>query len=116
MEIVFIFLLLVALLLTIIRIAGYREGDDARQMILGFSEGSAAFFSFYVLGMLLARKVSIEIVISTLILSPLIFIVIRSVILAHQRRWARFKGIIAAAVVLTLLYGGCWFLLANSNL
>jgi hypothetical protein len=44
-------------------------------------------------------------------LLQLIYVVPRSLSLKRQQRWARFKGVIAGAVIVALLNGGCWLFL-----
>ena len=38
----------------------------------------------------------------------LLYVVPRSLYLRRRQRWARLKGVIAAAVIVALLNGGCW--------
>jgi hypothetical protein len=118
MELVFIFIFLVALFLTIIAIPGYREGD-ALQLLWGCLEVIGAILLVILLMMILSwlfpSILNFVIPIWSVIALPLLYIGPRSIILTQQRRWARLKGLIAATVIVGLLYGGCWFLLKQSG-
>jgi heme/copper-type cytochrome/quinol oxidase subunit 4 len=43
----------------------------------------------------------------------LLYVVPRSIALNRRQRWARLKGVIAAAVIVALLNGGCWVMLGG---
>jgi hypothetical protein len=43
----------------------------------------------------------------------LLYVVPRSLYLKRRQRWAKLKGVIAAAVIVALLNGGCWMFLGG---
>jgi hypothetical protein len=43
----------------------------------------------------------------------LLYVVPRSLFLRRRQRWAKLKGVIAGAVVVALLNGGCWVFLGG---
>jgi len=43
----------------------------------------------------------------------LLYVVPRSLYLKRRQRWAKLKGVIAAAVIVALLNGGCWVFLGG---
>lgn len=45
--------------------------------------------------------------------SQLLYVVPRSLFPRRHQRWARLKGVIAAAVIVALLNGGCWIVLGG---
>jgi Na+/proline symporter len=97
-----------------------RQGE-VLQMIGGFIEVLIVNFLLIVLLILLASFFSSFSGLTTIPLYGLgglgvlqvLYVVPRSLYLRRRQRWAKLKGVIAAAVIVALLNGGCWVFMAG---
>jgi hypothetical protein len=114
------FVLFVSTILFLIAfsIPRYRQ-SNVFQLISGFVEVIMANAFFFMLLLLLVASFPSQVTIAALYsvggigLLQLLYVVPRSLVLRRQQRWSRMKGVIIGAVIVALLNGGCWVLLAR---
>jgi Na+/proline symporter len=123
----FIGLLLIALIIIFFTIFAAQQDQqgEAIQLIGGFVEVLGINFLLIIaLIVLLGLLASIFPSIPGLVNIPmygfgglgvlqLLYVVPRSLYLRRRQRWAKLKGVIAGAVIVALLNGGCWFYLGG---
>jgi Na+/proline symporter len=118
-------LVLVLLALVIIFSSPQSRQGEAFQLVSGFMEVLIInFVLIIVLVILLGLLSSIFPSIPGLVNIPvygfgglgvlqLLYVVPRSLFLRRRQRWARLKGVIAGAVIVALINGGCWFFMGG---
>jgi hypothetical protein len=119
MNIFITFIVILISLIAVIVIPGYRGGDEL-ELVLGLLEVlgfGGLLFGFGIILLALFEENSVVSAywsgIIKIGLSQFLSVIPRSLILFRQRRWARFKGVIAGAVIVSYLNGGCWLLLGG---
>lgn len=114
------FLVLTVLFFIALFVPRYRQREEF-QVIIGFVEVLIINVLLIILLIILAsflassgRFANISIYgLGGLGILQLFYVVPRSLFLKRRRRWARLKGVIAAAVIVMLLNGGCWIFMGG---
>jgi hypothetical protein len=118
MEFIVVGLLLLVAVFLFFRMTPRYRNSEAFQMVAGGLEvfGIVWLLAAFFLFLLATRLLPPTPIVSPLLWSfgalgiwQLLYVIPRSRSLMRQQRWARFKGVIAGAVIVALLNGNCWF-------
>jgi predicted transporter len=121
MALIGLFLLALAIMLFVAFSTPQARQGEALQIISGSMEVLGINFLLIALLILLASVLSSSPGLTNIPLYglgglgvlQLLYVVPRSIALNRRQRWARLKGVIAAAVIVALLNGGCWIMLGG---